>query len=69
MNYREDPLVEVNVAYLYQTDEAIKVEDAEGRQLWIPKTLCGDMDFSDTAQGDEFTLSLPESFATEKGLI
>lgn len=69
MNFREDPTVEVNVVFLYQTDEAIKVEDAEGRQIWLPKSACEDLVDLEGEEGGDITLSIPESLATEKGLL
>lgn len=70
MNFREDPIVEVNVVFLYNTDDAIKVEDAEGRQVWLPiSCLKGGPEPCDWDEGMECTFSIPESLATEKGLL
>lgn len=70
MDYREDRLVEVNVVFLFQTENALKVEDADGTQLWIPKSaIKSDIDDLEGEHGDELTLTIGESLAREKGLI
>jgi hypothetical protein len=70
MDYQEDQLVEVNVVYLFQTEEAVKVEDLECKAVWIPKAaIKGDAEIEDWEEGVEITISIPESLATRKGLI
>jgi hypothetical protein len=70
MDYQEDQLVEVNVVFIYSTDDAIKVEDADGRQVWLPiSALKGGPEPCDWDEGLECTFSIPESLARNKGLI
>lgn len=70
MDYREDRLVEVNVVFLYDTADAIKVEDADGIKLWIPKSaIKSDIDDLEGEHGGEVTLTIGENLAREKGLI
>lgn len=71
MDYREDQLIEVNVVFLYATLESIKIEDCDGKQIWIPiSTLgCEPDEVLDWEDGVEMTLSIRDSMAREKGLI
>ena len=35
---RNDDLVEVNCVLLYRNENSYKVEDAEGREIYLPKS-------------------------------
>lgn len=64
-----ESLVEVNVTYLFTTPMAIRVEDADGRKLWIPlKEISAGYD-PDADRLDNMTLTVPEWLAVDRGLI
>lgn len=55
--------------FVRKTYEAICVEDADGKEHWLPKSqIVWDEADVDPSQGDMIQVSMPEWLATEKGL-
>jgi len=59
-----EPLVEVAVEYITETEAAILVLDPPD-EIWIPKSLIEDMEMEDKL----LILKIPEWFALKKGII
>lgn len=66
---RNDP-VELSVAFIRATDEAVLVTEDGDREVWLPRSqLTTDSDIEHLTEGEVFEVSLPEWLAYEKGLI
>ncbi len=65
-NYRSD-LVDLEVEYLHQTEGAILIKDADN-EIWLPKSIV-EADTDGLRRGDTLTITLPERWAMDKGLI
>lgn len=65
---RNDDLVEVNCVLLYRNENSYKVEDAEGREIYLPKSKCT-LDPDDADENDSVTITMPEWLAVDRGLI
>jgi len=62
------PLVEIDVEYITETDDAIMVTDSV-REVWIPKSFLIDFWHENLKNGDCITIEIPEWMAQEKELI
>jgi hypothetical protein len=60
-------IVDVQVVFLGETDNAFRVEDDEEHILWLPKSHVETTD--DLVSGSVITVSMPEWLAEEKGLV
>jgi hypothetical protein len=65
---RNDDPVEVNCVLLYNNEESYKIEDADGREVYLPKSEC-DVLPKDAGEGEDITVTMPEWLAVEKGLV
>lgn len=60
--------IELYVTVKHQTDDAIKVDNLDGDEEWIPKSLISDHDV-DFFQVEQGTIFVPEWLAADKGMI
>jgi hypothetical protein len=65
---RNDDPVEVNCVLLFDNEESYKIEDADGREIFLPKLHCA-LDPKDAEEGEDITVTMPEWLAVEKGLV
>lgn len=65
---RNDDPVEVNCVLLYNNERSLKIEDADGREISLPKTYC-EMDPPDADENDSVTITMPEWLAVDRGLV
>ncbi len=65
---RNDDPVEVNCVLLYDGDFSYKIEDADGREIFLPKLHCV-LDPKDAEEGEDITVTIPEWLAVEKRLV
>ncbi len=64
MGYGSNDIVEVECSYLHETDHAILIETADGKEVWLPKL--GGKTCWDATTG---MVSLPEWLAEQRELI
>lgn len=65
-----DDLVEVNVLYIANDEERVRVEDADGNKLWLPKSEISDgWEGEHVDQFDMLTLTIPQWLAVDRGLV
>lgn len=72
MNHQNEDveMVEVNVTFLFAAPAAIRVEDADGKPMWIPKKeIASGYEDGDFSRNDSLTLTIPEWLAVDRGLI
>lgn len=64
-------LIDLALTYVYQTDRAYLVSDADEIPYWLPKsrTTVEDMNNIDLEEGETYTFLIEEWLAMEKGLI
>jgi hypothetical protein len=66
---RNDP-VELSVAFIRATDEAVLITEDGDLEVWLPRSqLTTDSDIDHLSDGEVFEVSVPEWLAYEKGLI
>ena len=61
--------VELDVEVLWKTEMAIKIEEGEVNDVWIPLSQIKDVDPDELEVGQSRTIEIPEWLAEEKGLI
>jgi hypothetical protein len=62
-------IVDLEVVYQTQTDGAICFnEDEDGEDLWVPLSLA-EMEPENPSRGDDVTITVPEWWALQEGLI
>lgn len=59
--------VELSVTFLDETKQAIKVETGTGLRIWVPKSLCGEL--NNLNKGQLIDILVEEWFAFKEGLI
>ena len=65
---RNDDPVEINCVLLYDGEFSYKIEDADGREIYLPKSECT-LDPKDAETGEDITITMPEWLAVEKRLV
>lgn len=65
---RNDDPVEINCVLLYDNEESYKIEDADGREVYLPKSECT-LDPEGASEGEDITVTMPEWLAVDKQLV
>ena len=66
---RNDP-VELVLAFVHATDEAVLVSGDGDREAWLPRSQINtDFDIEHLQKGEFFSVNVPEWLAYGKGLI
>jgi hypothetical protein len=53
---------------LFDNEESYKIEDADGREVYLPKSEC-DVLPKDAGEGEDITVTMPEWLAVDRGLV
>jgi len=65
MSYKSD-LLDISVVLVHETDKAVLVDHGAEKPTWLPKSV---IEIERNADGKTHTITLPESWAKEKGII
>lgn len=63
--YKSD-IIDLTVVLVHETDKAVLVDHGGKEKVWLPKSM---IEIEKNSDGKTHTVSLPESFAQEKGMI
>lgn len=61
-------LVDLEVGYLHDTEKAVLITPDGVREIWLPKSIV-ECDVEGKGRGEMIDITIPRSWALEKGLI